>query len=84
MSDLLRAEKDKSESPWAQEIQEKLPLGVHVSSQVSTGVLQAWYKSLPQDHTNIYLLDGFPRNIEQAEAFLAKVRIYASENDRVC
>ncbi|KAL8882551.1 MAG: hypothetical protein Q9192_007565, partial [Flavoplaca navasiana] len=75
MSDLLRAEKDKPESPWAQEIQEKMPLGVHVSSQVSTGVLKAWYKSLPQDHTKAYLLDGFPRNIEQAEAFLAKMDV---------
>ncbi|KAL8840282.1 MAG: hypothetical protein Q9176_003974 [Flavoplaca citrina] len=73
MSDLLRAEKDKTDSPWAQEILAKMPLGVHVSSQVSTGVLQAWYNSLPQDHTNTYLLDGFPRNIEQAEAFLAKM-----------
>ncbi|KAL8976433.1 MAG: hypothetical protein Q9205_007555, partial [Flavoplaca limonia] len=73
MSDLLRAEKDKPESPWAQEILAKMPLGVHVSSQVSTSVLQAWYNSLPQDHTKTYLLDGFPRNIEQAEAFLAKM-----------
>ncbi|KAL8874045.1 MAG: hypothetical protein Q9198_006939 [Flavoplaca austrocitrina] len=60
ISDLLRAEKDKAESPWAEEILAKMPLGVHVSSQ---------------DHTKSYLLDGFPRNIEQAEAFLAKMDI---------
>ena len=84
MSDLLRAEKDKPESPWAEEIQEKMPLGVHVSSQASTGVLQAWYNSLPQDHTKTYLLDGFPRNIEQAEAFLTKVRICVTDIDRLC
>lgn len=84
MSDLLRAEMAKPDSPWAQEIQAKMPLGVHVNSEVSTGVLQAWYKSLPQDHTKTYLLDGFPRNIEQAEAFLAKVRLDANDTDRVC
>ncbi|KAL9023206.1 MAG: hypothetical protein Q9180_008333, partial [Flavoplaca navasiana] len=29
MSDLLRAETDKRELPWAQEIEVKMPLGVH-------------------------------------------------------
>ncbi|KAL8992428.1 MAG: hypothetical protein Q9169_007114 [Polycauliona sp. 2 TL-2023] len=73
MSTLLSEEMNKFDSPWAQEIKDKMPHGVHVSSAVSTAVLEAWYKSLPNDHKNTYLLDGFPRNIEQASAFPAKL-----------
>ncbi|KAI4228247.1 MAG: hypothetical protein LQ349_006583 [Xanthoria aureola] len=73
MSDLLRAEMDKPDSPWAQEIKAKLPFGVLVSRELSTAVLQAWYSRLPQGHTNTYLLDGFPRDIEQASDFAEKL-----------
>ncbi|KAI4273027.1 MAG: hypothetical protein L6R38_006454 [Xanthoria sp. 2 TBL-2021] len=73
MSDLLRAEKDKPDSPWAQEIKAKMPFGVLVSSEISTAVLQAWYNRLPQNHMNTYLLDGFPRDIEQAGDFAEKL-----------
>lgn len=73
MSDLLRTEMDKPDSPWAHEIKAKLPFGVLVSSELSTAVLQAWYSRLPQGHTNTYLLDGFPRDIEQAGDFAEKV-----------
>ena len=73
MSDLLRAEMDKPDSPWAQEIKAKLPFGVLVSRELSTAVLQAWYSGLPQGHTTTYLLDGFPRDIEQAGDFSEKV-----------
>lgn len=75
MSDLLRAEKDKPDSPWAQEIKAKMPFGVLVSSEISTAVLQAWYNRLPQNHMNTYLLDGFPRDIEQAGDFAEKVSV---------
>lgn len=73
MSDLLRAEMDKPDSPWVQEIKAKLPFGVLVSSELSTAVLQAWYSRLPQGHTTTYLLDGFPRDVEQAGGFAEKV-----------
>lgn len=76
MSNLLRAEKDTPDSPWAQEIMAKMPFGVLVSSEISTAVLQAWYKRLPQNQTNTYLLDGFPRDIEQADDFAEKVAMF--------
>ncbi|KAL8856014.1 MAG: hypothetical protein Q9178_007385 [Gyalolechia marmorata] len=75
MSDLLREERNRPGSPWAQEIKDKLPSGTLVSSELSTAVLQAWYNRQPQDHTVTYLLDGFPRNIEQAGKFAEKLGI---------
>ncbi|KAL8677463.1 MAG: hypothetical protein Q9186_006104 [Xanthomendoza sp. 1 TL-2023] len=48
MSDLLSAEGTRPDSPWAQEINAKLPTGVLVSSETSTAVLDAWLDSLPK------------------------------------
>ncbi|KAL8657748.1 MAG: hypothetical protein Q9226_001620 [Calogaya cf. arnoldii] len=84
MSDLLRAEGDKLDSPWAKEINAKMPSGSLVSSETSTAVLEAWYKHLPQNHTNTYLLDGFPRDIEQASAFAEKLGVAKATISLMC
>ncbi|KAL8685640.1 MAG: hypothetical protein Q9224_005738 [Gallowayella concinna] len=72
MSDLLSAEGTRPDSQWAQEINAKLPTGVLVSSETSTAVLDAWLDSLPEGQSTTYLLDGFPRNMDQARAFVEK------------
>ncbi|KAL8816411.1 MAG: hypothetical protein Q9223_004569 [Gallowayella weberi] len=72
MSDLLREESKRPGSQWAQEIEAKLPTGILVSSETSTAVLDAWLDSLPQGQPTTYLLDGFPRNLDQARAFAEK------------
>ncbi|KAL8726076.1 MAG: hypothetical protein Q9166_006955 [cf. Caloplaca sp. 2 TL-2023] len=73
MSSLLKAEAERSDSPWAQEINDKLPSGTLVSSELSTAILQGWFDRMPKDQTCTYLLDGFPRNIGQANKFVEKV-----------
>lgn len=73
MSSLLDEEKDKGDSPWAEEIKSKKPKGVLVSSECSTSVLRSFFKELSPSDNKVYLLDGFPRQIQQARDFDEKV-----------
>ncbi|KAL8850846.1 MAG: hypothetical protein Q9221_004260 [Calogaya cf. arnoldii] len=61
-----------------------MPFGSLVNSETSTAVLEAWYKNLPQGHTNVYLLDGFPRDIEQASAFAEKLGVAKATINLLC
>ncbi|KAL9591855.1 MAG: hypothetical protein Q9179_007305 [Wetmoreana sp. 5 TL-2023] len=69
MSDLLRAEAQRPGSRWAEEINQKLPTGALVGVELSTAVLRRFVDELPLWEGKTYLLDGFPRNLEQAMGF---------------
>ncbi|KAL8644517.1 MAG: hypothetical protein Q9210_007215 [Variospora velana] len=69
MSDLLRWEKKRPLSPWAQEIKSKLPSGTLVSSDACIFALKYFLSGLPNDPSRKIILDGFPRNLDQARKF---------------
>ena len=73
MGDLLRNEKDKLSSPWAQEINDAIEQGRLVSGELSIKVLQDYFSKRLQPGRSNIILDGFPRNIEQATLFEEKV-----------
>lgn len=69
MSELLSKEAARPHSPWALEISQKLPTGTLVSSDACIAILKDFLGGLPQCDERIILLDGFPRNIDQARKF---------------
>lgn len=73
MSSLLEEEKEKADSPWAEEIKLKKPKGVLVSKECTTAVLRSFFKGLPASGKTVYLLDGFPRATLSARDFDEKV-----------
>ena len=73
MGDLLRDERDKPGSPWAQEINDAIYQGRLVSGELSIKVLQEHFSKGLKPRRNNVILDGFPRNIDQATLFEEKV-----------
>ena len=73
MSDLLREEAKKPTSPFAQEINSKLPEGILVSSDATVAAFRSYLDGSPPDSSRIILLDGFPRNHDQAKKFQQEV-----------
>ncbi|KAL8965974.1 MAG: hypothetical protein Q9197_006234 [Variospora fuerteventurae] len=69
MSDLLRWEKKRPLSPWAQEIKSKLPSGTLVSSDACIFALKYFLSGLHDNPSRKIILDGFPRNLDQACEF---------------
>ncbi|KAL8954399.1 MAG: hypothetical protein Q9183_007144 [Haloplaca sp. 2 TL-2023] len=69
MSDLLREEAKRPDSPWALEINAKLPKGELMSGKVTTAVLDRYIREVLPFDGRLLLLDGFPRNLEQAKDF---------------
>ncbi|KAL8713102.1 MAG: hypothetical protein Q9225_006822 [Loekoesia sp. 1 TL-2023] len=73
MSDLLREEAQKPGSVNAPEIDRKLPTGTLVSGDLATAVLKKFLSGLSPDTSQTILLDGFPRNLGQAQKFEEKI-----------
>ena len=73
MGDLLRDERDKPGSPWAREINDAIHQGRLVSGELSIKVLQDHFSKGLKPGRNNVILDGFPRNIDQATLFEEKV-----------
>ena len=73
MSDLLREEAQRPDSPWALEVSQKLPTGVLMSGELTTAVLKRYIHGLSPTESRLHLLDGFPRSLEQAKDFDLKV-----------
>ncbi|KAL8926842.1 MAG: hypothetical protein Q9208_002651 [Pyrenodesmia sp. 3 TL-2023] len=73
MSDLLRDAKEDASSPHAEEIARCLSTGALVSGHIATSVLEGFIHTLLPDSSQIILLDGFPRDIEQAQTFEKQV-----------
>ena len=73
MSDLLRREAQRPTSPFAEEINSKLPKGILVSSDAAVAALRSYLKGLSNDKSRRILLDGFPRNLDQAQRFRQEV-----------
>lgn len=73
MSDLLREEAQEVGSINAPEIDRKLPTGALVSGDLATAVLKKFLGGLSPYTSQTILLDGFPRDIDQAQKFEEKV-----------
>ncbi|KAI4172294.1 MAG: hypothetical protein LQ346_008627, partial [Caloplaca aetnensis] len=69
MSDLLHEAKKNASAPHAEEIARKLPTGTLVGGEVAISILGDFLRTFTPDSAPTILLDGFPRNIEQAQAF---------------
>ncbi|KAL9047435.1 MAG: hypothetical protein Q9206_006791 [Seirophora lacunosa] len=84
MSDLLRWEEKRPHSPWAEEIQSKLPTGTLVSSDACIFVLGYFLRGLPDDPSRKIILDGFPRNLDQARKFEEQMGTAMATIELVC
>ena len=74
MGDLLRAERNTPGSPWAEEIQHHMREGGLVPSDLSMSLLQSYLSKALEGGRRKFILDGFPRKIDQAILFEKKVR----------
>jgi adenylate kinase len=54
-------------TPLGQQVRERLAKGMLIDDDLMVQTIRSWLHSLPTDTG--FLLDGFPRTIEQAEAF---------------
>lgn len=73
MGDILRAEKNMPGSPWSEEIDHQMREGGLVSDELSMTLLQSYISKAMKDGRQRFILDGFPRKIEQAVLFEEKV-----------
>ena len=73
MGDILRAEKNAPDSPWAKEIDKHMREGGLVPSELSVELLQSHLSKALGEGRRKFVLDGFPRKIEQAILFEKKV-----------
>ena len=74
MGDILRAEIDKLDSPWAEQIQYQMREGGLVRSDLSMRLLHSYIFAATMAGRKKFLLDGFPRNIDQAVLYEKNVR----------
>lgn len=73
MSDLLREEAKRPTSLFANEIKSKLPKGILVSSNATVAAFRSYLDEFHNDDSRSILLDGFPRNLDQAQMFRQEV-----------
>ena len=73
MSDLLREEAERPTSLFANEINSKLPKGILVSSDATIAAFKSYLDKPTSDKSRKILLDGFPRNLDQAQKFRQEV-----------
>lgn len=74
MSMILHEEETELGSPQAAELYKKLPTGTLVRGSLAVAVLEKHVKKLSGYTAKTILLDGFPRNMDQAQCFEDKVR----------
>ncbi|KAL8761354.1 MAG: hypothetical protein Q9184_002519 [Pyrenodesmia sp. 2 TL-2023] len=74
MSDLLREAERNASAAYAEEIARNLAKGTLVSGEVAMAALGEFLSTLPTNPSPTILLDGFPRDIEQAQSFENQVR----------
>lgn len=73
MGDILRAERNKAGSPYAEEIEHQMREGGLVSSELSLELLQFHIALAMEGGRRKFLLDGFPRKLDQVTLFKKKV-----------
>lgn len=73
MGDILRAERNKPDSPWAEKIKHEMREGGLVPSELSLELLQSHISQAMRGGRKKFILDGFPRKIDQADLFEKKV-----------
>lgn len=72
--DLLRGEQDRSDSQYGQMIKDYLKNGLIVPMEVTVKLLEnAMREKLSNDGTGRFLIDGFPRKMDQAAFFESSV-----------
>lgn len=69
MGDLLREERTRPGSQFAAIIEENIMQGALVPADVTVGVLMEAIKSQDDWKHSKFVIDGFPRNLEQVEAW---------------
>jgi UMP-CMP kinase len=74
MGDILRAERNTPGSPWAEEIEYQIREGGLVRSELSTELLQSHISKALEGGRRKFILDGFPRKVDQAILYEKKVR----------
>lgn len=73
MGDILRAERDRPGSQWAEQIQEHIHEGSLVPGELSVDLLQMHILEKLAAGRTKFIVDGFPRKIEQAVSFEKRV-----------
>ena len=77
--DILR-EKSKEDSEVGKDIKYKIDNGIFVSDDLIINILRDRIQK--EDCNNGYILDGFPRNVAQAEAYSLMLEELGKEIDR--
>lgn len=73
MGDILRAEILEPTSQWAEEIKEHMREGRLVPTELSMKLLESHITKATMGGRKKFILDGFPRKIDQAILFEKKV-----------
>ena len=74
IGDILRAERDRLNSPWTEQIQYQMREGGLVCSEISMKLLFSSISVATMAGRRKFILDSFPRDIDQAVLFEKKVR----------
>lgn len=81
MGDLLREEAQSPTSDFASFINESIKESVVIPAGLTIRLLQKKIEVLQQQAQRMFVIDGFPRSLDQAYAFEEKVLLLQAKND---
>ncbi|KAJ8133261.1 hypothetical protein O1611_g365 [Lasiodiplodia mahajangana] len=69
IGDVLREEMKRKDSKYAAIIEQNMRAGTISPKEITIGILGAHIQAAVREGTDLFVLDGFPRNLEQAQYF---------------
>lgn len=81
MGDLLREEAQSPASQFASFINESIKESVVIPAGLTVRLLQKKLEVLQLQARRMFVIDGFPRSLDQAYAFEEKVLLLQAKND---
>lgn len=83
MGDLLRDEAKSKDSPYKDLIPESIQKSILLPAQLTTQLLKRAMAGAKAGGGRRFLLDGFPRSVDQAKDFELKVCFHCSDRDEL-
>ncbi|KAI1119873.1 adenylate kinase-domain-containing protein [Nemania abortiva] len=69
IGDVLREELKRKGSEYAAIIEQNMRAGTVGPKEITVGILKSYILAAAREGTDLFILDGFPRNLEQAQYF---------------